>query len=77
MKLKKICAGAAAAVMAVSCFSVAAFADEADYSYSRSVEANENKSHPTDAALLLFPAAAAVAGVASGLIINKKRKLSH
>lgn len=72
MKLKKIFAGVAAAVMAVSCFSMSAFADEADYSYRVSKDENQN-GHPVDAALLIFPALAAAAGVSAGVIINKKR----
>ena len=72
MKLKKICAGIAAAVMAVSCMSMAAFADEADYGYHASANEKQN-SHPVDAALLIFPAIAAAAGVSAGVIINKKR----
>ena len=68
MKLKKICAGIAAAVMAVSCMSMSAFADEADYGYHASANENQN-----DAALLIFPAIAAAAGVSAGVIINKKR----
>ena len=72
MKMKKICAGIAAAVMAVSCMSMSAFANEVDYSYHASANENQN-GHPVDAALLLFPAIAAAAGVSAGVIINKKR----
>ena len=75
MKMKKICAGAAAVLMAVTCLSLTAFA--ADEDNRTKVEENRDNGVSDGLEALVFPGISAAAGVAAGLIINKKRRLSH